>query len=79
MERLKTLDITKNAKRLIKYGLIGLIALSTAVGGAAFNYQHRNDSISLNNAKVNGTMISVRVLTDGKIKEFCGKKIIDEF
>ena len=69
MERLKTLDITKNAKRLIKYGLIGLIALSTAVGGAAFNYQHRNDSISLNNAKVNGTMISVRVLTDGRIKE----------
>lgn len=69
MERLKTLDITKNAKRLIKYGLVGLIALSAAVGGAAFNYQHRNDTISLNNAKVNGTMISVRVLTDGKIKE----------
>ena len=72
MERrinVETLDVTKSAKRIIKYGLVGLVALSTAIGGAAYNYQHRNDTIQLNNAKVNGTMVSVRVLTNGKIKE----------
>ena len=66
---METLDITKSAKRIIKYGLVGLVALSTAIGGAAYNYQHRNDTIQLNNAKINGTMVSVRVLTNGKIKE----------
>ena len=66
---METIDITKNIKRLIKYGLIGMIALSTAIGGAAFKYQHREDTININNAKVAGTMVSVRVLTNGKIKE----------
>ena len=46
-----------------------MIALSTAIGGAAFKYQHREDTININNAKVAGTMVSVRVLTNGKIKE----------
>ena len=66
---MQTIDITEKAKRFIKYGLVGLITLSTAVGGAAFNYQHRDDSIRINEAKVAGTLVSVRVLTNGKVKE----------
>ena len=62
-------DITKTVKRFIKYGLICVIAVSTAIGGAAFNYQNRNHIIKIDNAKVAGTMVSVRVLTNGKVKE----------
>ncbi len=65
---METIDITNKTKRIIKYGLVGLIALSTAVGCAAFNYKHSEDSISINNARVAGTMVSVRVLTNGKVK-----------
>lgn len=65
---METIDITNKAKRIIKYGLVGLIALSTAVGGAAYNYKHRDDIIKINNAHVAGTMVSTRVLTNGKVK-----------
>ena len=46
-----------------------MIVLSTAVGAAAFNYKHRDDTIRISNARVAGTMVSMRVLTNGKVKE----------
>ena len=66
---METIDITSKAKRLIKYGLVGMIILSTAVGFAAFNYKHNADTLKIDNAKVAGTMVSMRVLTNGKVKE----------
>lgn len=69
MEKLETINITEKAKRIVKYGLVVLIALSTAAGSAAFNYQHRNDVMKLSNAKVTGTMIPAHVLIKGKVKE----------
>lgn len=62
-------DITKSAKRIIKYGLILLTIISVAIGGAAFKYNHRNDTLTIRDARVAGTMVSTRVLTNGKVKE----------
>ena len=63
------IDITDKVKRIIKYGLVGLIVLSALVGEAAFSYSHPNDTVKIDNARVAGTMVSMRVLTNGKIKE----------
>lgn len=64
-----TIDITDKVKALIKYGFVILIALSALIGGAAFSYSHPADTIKLDNARVSGTMVSMRVLTKGKVKE----------
>ena len=63
------IDITDKVKKIIKYGLVGLIALSVLIGGAAFSYSHPDDTIKIDNARVVGTMVSMRVLTNGKVKE----------
>lgn len=64
-----TIDITDKVKKIIKYGLVGLIVLSALIGEAAFSYSNPDDIIKINNARVSGTMVSMRVLTDGKVKE----------
>ena len=64
-----TIDISDKVKFFIKFGLIGLIALSAMIGTTAFNYYHQDGTIKLDNAKVVGTMVSTRVLTAGKVKE----------
>ena len=64
-----TVDITDKVKKIIKYGLVGLIALSALIGEAAFSYSHPDETIKIENAKVVGTMVSMRVLTNGKVKE----------
>ena len=64
-----TVDITDKVKRIIKYGLVGLITLSALIGEAAFSYSHPDDTIKIDNARVAGTMVSMRVLTNGKVKE----------
>ena len=46
-----------------------MIALSALIGEAAFSYNHPNDAIKIDNARVVGTMVSMRVLTNGKVKE----------
>ena len=66
---MENVDITKTTKQLIKYGLVSLIALSTAIGSATFNYYHHGEVLKIDNAKVVGTMVSVRLLTNGKVKE----------
>ena len=63
------IDITDKVKHIIKYGLIGLVALSALIGEVAFSYSHTNDTIKIDNARVAGTMVSMRVLTNGKVKE----------
>ncbi|MBR2179585.1 MAG: HlyD family efflux transporter periplasmic adaptor subunit [Selenomonadaceae bacterium] len=64
-----TLDITNRVKYIVKYGLVGLIVLSTLIGEAAFRYSHSDDTIKISSARVAGTMVSMRVLTNGKVKE----------
>lgn len=62
-------DITDKVKFFIKFGLISLIILSAGIGYAVFYYYHATKNFQIDNAKVSGTMVSVRALTNGKIKE----------
>lgn len=70
---MKNVDVTNKAKIFIKFGLISLIILSVAVGYAVFHHYHATQNFQIDNAKVTGTMISVRALTNGKIKELTFK------
>ncbi|MBR1579152.1 MAG: efflux RND transporter periplasmic adaptor subunit [Selenomonadaceae bacterium] len=61
------IDISKKISRYIKFSLVGLLAIASAVGGGIFYFQHVEDTMTIANAKLAGTLVSVRVLTDGKI------------
>ncbi|MBQ9479941.1 MAG: biotin/lipoyl-binding protein, partial [Selenomonadaceae bacterium] len=64
-----TIDISNKISRYIKFSLVGLLAIASAVGGGIFYFQHVEDTMTINNAKLAGTLVSVRVLTDGKIHD----------
>ena len=66
---MENIDITGKVKNLIRFGLIIPVAISAAIGYAAFEHRHHVEEIQINNAKVTGTLISVRSLVDGKINE----------
>ena len=66
---MQTIDITDKLKNIIRYGLAVVIVLASIIGYAEYKYWHKDEVITLDNAKVAGTMVSVRVLTTGKVKE----------
>ena len=66
---MKNIDITEKVKNFIKFGLITLLILSSAIGYGVFNHYHAAKNFCIDNVKVTGTMLSVRALADGKIKE----------
>lgn len=66
---MQTIDITAKVKNYIRFGLIGVIVLSLAIGYGEFKYWHRNETIVIDDAKIAGTMVSVRVLATGKVNE----------
>ena len=62
-------DITAKVKKFICFGLATVLILSITIGYAEYKYWHKDEILTLNDAKVAGTMVSVRVLTNGKVKE----------
>ena len=62
-------DITDKIKTFIRFGLIGVILTALLIGYAEFKYWHKDETIKLDDAKIAGTMVSVRVLANGKVKE----------
>ena len=66
---MQNIDLTAKFTKVIRFSLVGVIVLSLAVGYAEFRYWHRDEILTLNDAKVVGTMVSVRVLASGKVKE----------
>ncbi|MCR5834577.1 MAG: biotin/lipoyl-binding protein [Selenomonadaceae bacterium] len=66
---MQQIDITAKITKIIRYSLVGIILLAFIIGYAEFKYWHKTDTIQLDNAKVVGTMVSVRVLANGKVKE----------
>ena len=63
------IDLTAKVNKIIRFALPSLILVAAIIGYAEFRYWHRSETIRLDNAKVAGTMVSVRVLTTGKVKE----------
>lgn len=66
---METIDLTGKVKNLIRFGLITLLALSGIIGYAVFNHYHATTHYKIADAKINGTMLSVRALANGKVKE----------
>ena len=66
---MQNIDLTAKVTRVIRFSLVGVIALSLVIGYAEFKYWHRDETLILDDAKVVGTMVSVRVLAKGKVKE----------
>lgn len=66
---METIDLTGKVKIFIRFGLITLLAVSGIIGYAVFNHYHATKHYKITDAKINGTMLSVRALANGKIKE----------
>ena len=62
-------DITDKVKKIILFGLVSVLVPALIIGYAEFKYWHKSETLELYDAKVVGTMVSVRVLTNGKVKE----------
>ena len=69
MKILENVDITNKVKNFIKFGLVGLLILSGAIGYGMFKHYHAENILQIENAKVTSNMISIHALTNGKIKE----------
>ena len=66
---MQNIDLSAQAKKIISFSLAGVLALSLIIGYAEYKYWHKDETLQLNSAKVAGTMVSVRVLANGKVKE----------
>ena len=62
-------DLTAKVNKIIRFALPSLILVAAIIGYAEFRYWHKSEVVRLDDAKVAGTMVSVRVLTTGKVKE----------
>ena len=67
---METVDISGKIKNLIRFGLILMLATSGAIGYGVFERYHATHELRIENAKVTGTMVSVRTLVNGKVSEF---------
>ena len=66
---MQSTDITDKVKKFISFGLASVIALAAVIGYAEYKFWHKDETLQLSDAKVVGTMVSVRVLASGKVKE----------
>ena len=66
---MQRIDLTEKVKKVIRFSLAGVLVTAMIIGYAEFKYWHREETIQLDDAKVVGTMVSVRVLANGKVKE----------
>lgn len=67
---METQDISGRIKFLIRFGLILFLVTGGAIGYGVFEHYHATRTIQIENAKVTGTMVSVRTLVNGKVSEF---------
>ena len=62
-------DITDKIKSIIRFGLATIILAASVIGYGEYKYWNKDETIIIDDAKVAGTMVSVRVLANGKVKE----------
>ncbi len=66
---MEKVDISGKIKNWIRFGLIIPLATSAAIGYGAFEKYHPAETLQIEDAKVTGTMVSVRTLVDGEVSE----------
>lgn len=62
-------NITGKLKRRIFLGLTVPLIIAAAIGYGVFKHYHSTEELQIADAKVTGTLVSVRTLVDGKISE----------
>lgn len=67
---METIDISGKIKNLIRFGLILLLATAGAIGYGVFEHYHAAKELRIDDAKVTGTMVSVRTLVNGQVGEY---------
>lgn len=66
---MENVDLTNKVRNFIRFGLLGLLIVSGAIGYGMFQHYHAENILQIEKAKVTGNTISVHTLTNGKIKE----------
>ncbi len=66
---METVNLTDKVKNLIRFGLIGLLILSGAIGYGVFQHYHAPTILKIEGAKVTSNIISAHAMTGGKIIE----------
>ena len=66
---MQNIDLTAKFTKVIRFSVVGILLAAILIGYAEFKYWHRDETLTLDDAKVVGTMVSVRVLAKGKVKE----------
>lgn len=66
---MENVDITGRAKNWIRFGLIIPLAIAAGLGYGAFEQRYHEENLQIKNARVEGTMLAVRTLVDGKVSE----------
>ncbi|MBR5913593.1 MAG: biotin/lipoyl-binding protein [Selenomonadaceae bacterium] len=67
---METIDISGKIKNLIRFGLILLLGTAGAIGYGVFEHYHAAKELRIEDAKITGTMVSVRTLVNGQVGEF---------
>lgn len=67
---METVDLSGKFKNLIRFGLVAMLATAGAIGYGVFEHYHAFHELRIEDAKVTGTMVSVRTLVNGKVSEF---------
>lgn len=62
-------NITGKLKRWIFFGLTVPLTFAAAIGYGVFKHYHSTEELQIADAKVTGTLVSVRTLVDGKVSE----------
>ena len=62
-------NITGKLKRRIFLGLTVPLIIAAAIGYGVFKHYHSTEEFQITDAKVTGTLVSVRTLVDGKVSE----------
>lgn len=66
---MQNIDLTAKFTKVIRFFLVSILLTAMLIGYAEFKYWHRDETLTLDDAKVVGTMVSVRVLASGKVNE----------
>lgn len=63
------IDITEKVRYLLKYSVLGLVALAVLCAAGVYLYHHQHSYMTVYDAKVGSQMVGVKVKADGKITE----------
>ena len=62
-------DLTQHAKRFLRYGLLGLIAIAVLCAGGIYFYQHAHQSFTCYDAQVTSSLVAAKVHGNAVITE----------